>query len=381
MRREDEKEKPSCDSPACGCGPQPVSIGRRDFLAVTGLGAASMLIPDLPAVAGPFEGKDFEDLVPSDKKLKPDWVRGLTECRQPEVYRGNELNWVGMPVGGIACGQLYLGGDGRLWYWDIFTSTTTTDYENKIWAGPHYEHPLQPKPVVDQGFAIRVKQGEKTVSRALDRRGFKDITFRGEYPIGRVSYRDEALPFEVNLEAFSPFIPLNVEDSSLPATILSFQVKNTSQEPLEVSLAGWLENAVCRTGDGGLSLSRRNVVVRRGPERATLLGSVEVVPAQGTDRPDVVFADFEGKTTAAGMPRAKPLKIDLITPTRSGSTRLFRATRGKALSTLTSCATGKIRRPPIFTRAASPVPSSRLSEDSFTSALAAAPSWKSWDFA
>ena len=67
-----------------------------------------------------------------------------------------------MPVGGIACGQLYLGGDGRLWYWDIFTSATTTDYAGKIWAGPHYEHPLQPKPVVEQGFAIRVNQAEKT---------------------------------------------------------------------------------------------------------------------------------------------------------------------------------------------------------------------------
>ena len=229
MRPEDEK--PSCDSPGCGCGPKPVSIGRRDFLAVTGLGAASVLLPGLPAVAGPFEGKDFEALVPSDKKLSPAWIRSLTEHGQPERYRGDELNWVGMPVGGIACGQLYLGGDGRLWYWDIFTSTTTTDYEAKIWAGPHYEHPLNPKPVVNQGFAIRVKQGEKSIVRALDHRGFKDITFRGEYPIGRVSYRDEALPLEVNLEAFSPFIPLNVEDSSLPATILSFQVKNTSQDP------------------------------------------------------------------------------------------------------------------------------------------------------
>ena len=118
-----------------------------------------MLLPDRPAVAGPFEGKDFEALVPSDKKLSPDWIRGLTERREPEVYRDNELNWVGMPVGGIACGQLYLGGDGRLWYWDIFTSTTTTDYEAKIWAGPHYEHPLNPKPVVDQGFAIRGETG------------------------------------------------------------------------------------------------------------------------------------------------------------------------------------------------------------------------------
>ena len=294
MGEHDQDERQTCDSPRCGCGPQTVSIGRRDFLAAAGLGAAGLLVPDWPAVAGPFEEKDFEQLVPRDKKLNPEWVRKLTERGKPEVYRGAELDWIGMPVGGIACGQLYLGGDGRLWYWDIFTSTTTTDYEAKIWAGPHYEHPLKPKPVVEQGFAIRVKQGETTVTRALDRRGFKDVTFRGEYPIGRVTYHDEALPVDVSLEAFSPFIPLDVADSSLPATILSFRVKNTGQAPVEVSLAGWLENAVCRAGDGGLSLVRRNAIEKGAGGRTTLLGTVEQVPDQAASRPDIVFADFEG---------------------------------------------------------------------------------------
>ena len=256
-----------------------------------------------------------------------------------------------MPVGGIACGQLYLGGDGRLWYWDIFTSTTTTDYEAKIWAGPHYEHPLNPKPVVDQGFAIRVKQGEKSIVRALDRRGFKDITFRGEYPIGRVSYRDEALPLEVNLETFSPFIPLNVEDSSLPATILSFQVKNTSEEPVEVSLAGWLENAVCRNGDGGLNLSRRNAVVRRGPERASLFSTVEPVANESPARGEIVFGDFEGGDYGGWTAQGKAFEDTALPRGRNGSTRPSRATRDTALSTPTSCPTGKTRPPPTFTRA------------------------------
>ena len=37
-------------------------------------------------------------------------------------------------------------------------------------------------------------------------------------------------------------------------------MKNTAHEPLEVSLAGWLENAVCRAGDGGFNLRRQNVI-------------------------------------------------------------------------------------------------------------------------
>lgn len=281
-------------SQGCGCGPSSGGVGRREFLAVSALTAAGARLSPLSAVAGPFQAADFESLVPRDKKLDRAWVRSLTERGEPRTYRGAELAWVGMPVGGIACGQLYLGGDGRLWYWDIFTSATTTDYDAKIWAGPHYEHPLAKKPVVEQGFAIRVKQGESVVSRPLDARGFSDITFRGEYPIGRVTYQDRALPLTITLEAFSPFIPLDVTDSSLPATVLSFTVTNRGGSAVEVGLSGWLENAVCRGGDGGLDLSRRNAI-EKGPEgRTTLLCTAEAAKRPAARRPDMIFGSFEG---------------------------------------------------------------------------------------
>ena len=61
-------------------------------------------------------------LIPEDKDLPEDWVSSLTTRGKPEVWSGDQLRYIGMPVGGIACGQLYLAGDGRLWLWDIFKS-------------------------------------------------------------------------------------------------------------------------------------------------------------------------------------------------------------------------------------------------------------------
>jgi non-lysosomal glucosylceramidase len=281
------------------CSPPP-RLPRRAFLKLSGAAAAS-LSAAANAMAGPFQQSDFDNLVPEDKKLNPGWVTSLTARGAPEVYRGKELEYIGMPVGGIACGQLYLGGDGKLWYWDIFKSVTSTDYQNQAWAGHKYKLPISPKnkgmnpawpdEIVEHGFCIRVNDGEKSVSRTLDAKGFTDVSFRGEYPIGRVTYKDPGVPVEVKLEAFSPFVPLNVEDSSIPCTILSYEIKNISARKLTVDMAGWLENAVCRYGHRGINLIKNNSAMMHG-DRVTLNCDVAEGP-QYKPRPDVIVADFE----------------------------------------------------------------------------------------
>ena len=189
-------ENPSaCNCPSGSCGPN-----RREFLALMGVGATAALVSGIPAMAGPFERADFDKLVPADKKLSAEWLKSLTDPGAPAVYRGADLTFIGMPVGGLCTGQLYLGGDGKLWHWDIFNKHMGT-------GDAHYSKPPLPDLPLDQGFALRVTAGGKSVTRALDASGFADIAFRGEYPIGYVEYRDPAVPVTVSLEAFSPCVP------------------------------------------------------------------------------------------------------------------------------------------------------------------------------
>src|SRR5665213_4416024 len=199
----------------------PPNWNRREFLKFATATTLGMVFSRLPVMAGPFTREDFDQLVPADKKLAPDWVKSLFARGTPEILRGSELKYVGMPVGGIGAGQLYLGGDGRLWHWDIFNGQFHTGAE-------HYAKPLNPSSPLTQKFTLTIG-GE---SRALDRTGFSEIAFRGEYPIGAVEYADAAVPLAVKLEAFSPFIPLNTDDSSLPATIFQFTLRNTSAAPV-----------------------------------------------------------------------------------------------------------------------------------------------------
>ncbi len=208
-----------------------------------------------------------------------------------------------MPVGGICAGQVYLTGDGRLVYWGIFNQCINTGYGGlnyKVGREPtemvEDNKRIVPAPAVDQGFVIKVTAGERTQVRTLDRVGFPKVRFCGEYPIGYVDYVADDFPLQVKLEAFSPFIPLNAQDSALPATILNFTLKNNTAEPVEATLAGWLQNAVLHYSQDrcGQTHLRVNSVKSSGELTSLLLGTrLAEIPGQPVRSP-IVFADFEG---------------------------------------------------------------------------------------
>lgn len=156
-----------------------------------------------------------------------------------DIEQSEELKYIGMPVGGICAGQVYLGGDGQLWYWDIFNIARVKPGG----AGDRfYLNPLTQDNFFKNGFAISVKSKGQYYERDLNSNGFTDISFNGEYPIGKVQYLDKIVPVEVNLEAFSPFIPTDIERSDYPAVVMEYTVTNRSDSDVEVNINGWLQN-------------------------------------------------------------------------------------------------------------------------------------------
>ncbi|MDF7800154.1 GH116 family glycosyl-hydrolase [Pontiellaceae bacterium B1224] len=309
-----KKKMKTCDDAPVNCGASEAGsysgLGRRDLIKAGGLTSALLLSGKIPIMAGPFMKTDFPDhLIPADKKLAVDWVASLTQRGKPEVFTGAELTYIGMPIGGIGCGQLYLGGDGRLWLWDIFKSNYAREkHEMKMSAMTmcgHYTDPVafgeeynsQNGAEVQQGFAIRVKSGEETLIRSLDKNGFPGVTFRGEYPVGRVNYEDADFPVAVTLEAFSPFIPLNAKDSALPVTIMHYTVTNTSDRTLKVDLGGWLQNAVCPYTKDPM-LGKRANQLEQGAGCTSILstigGSEEITKEHGYGSSALTVLDGEG---------------------------------------------------------------------------------------
>lgn len=284
----------------------PTSLPRRDFVAISGITLAAGLFSSGPLMAGPFQTSDFETLIPRDKKLRPEWVASLTAHGSSTVYKKSqgELRFIGMPIGGICAGGLYLGGDGKLWLWDIFNANQNGILpRNERWEGfgggeqtvdpqngANYVRPAAPRAPLEQGFALKVNDK----IHPLEAAGWEEIQFVGEYPLATVRYTDPSCPIAVTLNAYSPFIPLNADDSGLPVTLCEWTITNTTARPIEAEIGGWLENAcslfTARPGDG----SRINEV--RKAENATLLAArFDRTPLErpAAARPDLPVADFD----------------------------------------------------------------------------------------
>jgi uncharacterized protein (DUF608 family) len=227
-------------------------------------------------------------LVPAEKNLSQDFIRGLFERGERAVYKGEELETIGMPVGGIATGQLYLRGDGTLGLWHIFNKHIFSGY------GRDNYRTYRPDSPVDSGFAVVVESEGKTLVRPLNK-DFGSVEFAGEYPIGLVRYKADDFPISVEMEAFSPFLPLNAKDSALPATIFHITLKNAPDKAQRVSVVGWLENAVCFDSAKSVHGQRVSQITRE--KGCTLIvHTAKETPKEQIEkpRPKVVLADFEG---------------------------------------------------------------------------------------
>ena len=268
------------------------TFSRRDLLGSATAAAVSLpLVTNTPVT---------DDRVTGSLKLKNPKLR---ERGQPDIYTDQDLRFLGMPVGGLFAGTLYLGGDGQLWNWDIFNQKrdgaverTNVEFMGETLSqgsGANYVAPVGQQSPFNQHFELIAETDKDSRVR------FGKIDFRGEYPVGKVSYLHADHDVEMSLVAFSPFIPLDVDQSSYPATTLTFRIKNVGDVPAKYRLQYVTENPILiynrkqrsdfelhttKTSSGGLAFS-----------------ATEVKSDKPT-RPDTLYEDWSSGTYGKWVP-------------------------------------------------------------------------------
>ena len=163
----------------------------------------------------------------------------------PRAFTGDHLKMIAFPLGGVGAGSISLGGRGQLRDWEIFNKP------NKGFA-PNYAFPAiwaqagNAKPIarVLEARILPPYEGQNGLgaNNAPGLSRLEGAKFTGEFPLARIDFEDRALPVKVSLEAFSPFIPHEADESGLPVAVLRYRVANPGLTPATVSIAFSVDN-------------------------------------------------------------------------------------------------------------------------------------------
>lgn len=154
-------------------------------------------------------------------------------------------------LGGIGTGNVSVGVRGQLRDWEIFGRPGKGNYlPYTFFALRAAEEGCEP--------VLRVLEGriQPPLTKPLghfthDVSGlprFTDVRTTAEYPFVEVALYDDEVPLDVTMMAYTPFIPLHADDSSIPAAILAYRVRNTSARPVDVSVVGSMANVSTHKG-------------------------------------------------------------------------------------------------------------------------------------
>ncbi len=198
------------------------------------------------AVAAPMP--EFSSVLdkepPSQPKTKA--PSSFESVEFPRRFSGEHLSRIAFPVGGIGTGGLELGGRGNLRCWQIFNRPSDRETQSCMFPAIHVRaagrpdfasflesQELPPFDLHDNGVRHYELPGMPRLA---------DAEFHGAFPSARIHFVDSRCPVNISLDAFSPFFPIDIDSSGLPAAVLTYTVENPLKVTAEVSIAWNVSN-------------------------------------------------------------------------------------------------------------------------------------------
>jgi uncharacterized protein (DUF608 family) len=190
------------------------------------------------------------------------------------VYEGRFLDRLAFPLGGLGAGMFCIEGNGALSHFSI---------QNRpdVWNAP----------IVFAALSVK-RDGKPNVARVLEGPvpawkpffpwahhdsgsgggmntfglpRFDSARFEVRFPFAEIELTDSEVPLEVNVRAWSPFIPGNADDSGLPVGALEYRFENTGRQPIEAVYSFHFRNFLEQKGTAAVTGIPNGFVLRNGP--------------------------------------------------------------------------------------------------------------------
>jgi Glycosyl-hydrolase family 116, catalytic region/beta-glucosidase 2, glycosyl-hydrolase family 116 N-term len=163
-------------------------------------------------------------------------------------YQGEFLDHVAFPMGGLGAGMVCLEGAGALSHVSVrnhpdvfnepcmFAAIAIRGAKSlaRVLEGPVPGWKLFGGPRTGLGMpGPGPSPGLDLIASSLGLPRFAEAQFECRFPFGTVRLRDERVPLDVDLCAWSPFTPGDADNSSLPFAALEYRLTNRTGDPIE----------------------------------------------------------------------------------------------------------------------------------------------------
>ena len=179
------------------------------------------------------------------------------------TYRGERLNRVAFPMGGMGAGMICMEGTGSVSHVsvrhkpDVFNepfmfgaiSVKGAAHGTKVLEGPVPERKLYGDPYTGNGSS--------NSSYGFPR--FEKAEFLARFPFATVKLEDDDIPLDVEIRGWSPFHPAQEDLSSLPMAALEYTFTNPTDSAVELVFSYHAENFMRIRGQNQWGTSYENV--------------------------------------------------------------------------------------------------------------------------
>ena len=173
------------------------------------------------------------------KPFREEWIKKNTKTytNQDQAFRAL--------LGGIGTGNVSWNAEGRLCDFEVMNHP---DKGLKIpytffslWSCADGEQPkayvLETEPEEISAKALGYPSGYVLGLPRMD-----SCTIRTNYPFFKYQFEKEGLPLEINMESYTPFIPLDEKNSGIPGACIKYTLTNRSDKHVKASVCGTMYN-------------------------------------------------------------------------------------------------------------------------------------------
>lgn len=206
---------------------------RRSFLKKIAWGGIGAVVTPSALVRGAAEKPHAEETGSGETRQH----KAATGRAYNAPYKGEHLNRLAFPIGGLGAGMFCLEGTGAISHMSV-RNRPEVFHEPALFAaiavkGIANATKVLEGPVPEWKFFGQRGTGNGAAGTTFGLPRFRNAEFSTAFPYGTVRLKDDDIPLQVVLTGWSPFIPTDEDNSGLPAGALEYTFTNGGTSVVE----------------------------------------------------------------------------------------------------------------------------------------------------